>query len=77
MSTDVSANGSGSDQPRRRPSWYVPPKPIPEEYDGPSGRDLLVQLADLIDPADLPDDLQRNVRAHLDRLLLSDKSHSS
>ena len=74
MSTNASANGADADQPRQRPSWYVPPKPVPDDYDGPSGRELLLQFANLIDPSDLPDELRQDLRTYLDRLLESDRS---
>ena len=53
MSANASANGADADQPRKRPSWYVPLKPIPP--DAPTAEEALLSLRVVTDAEELGD----------------------
>lgn len=62
MPDDASANGTDSEPPRQRPSWYVPLKPLPD--DAPSAEESLLSLQVVTDEEELGD-----AREDIDRFL--------
>ena len=63
MSQDPTANGASASEPRERPSWYVPIKPVP-----PSHHKTLAEVfEETFEPLDLSEETQQELVAYLDQ----------
>ena len=65
MPDDASPNGTDSESSRKRPSWYVPIKPIPD--DGRTVQDALGML-EVVGPDDDLGDAAADIDAYLERI---------
>ena len=65
MTDEANPNGAEANQPRKRPSWYVPIKPLPD--DGRTAQDALRRLQFLDADEDLGD-AAADIDAYLERI---------
>lgn len=65
MADNSATNGAEGTEPRERPSWYVSSQPIPES-DTRTGQEVLLDTFGH-DPPELPDDVQDELLAYLNR----------
>lgn len=72
MSGEMSTNGADSGESRERPDWYIPLKPIPDDYDGPTGIELLLALTE--DMPELSDEMKEETKRYLDQFLVPRES---
>ena len=68
MSDDASNNGTDTGEPRERPSWYVPIKPIPENDHRTTAEVLLETLGD--EPLEMSEEEAAETKAFLDQYLV-------
>ena len=68
MSGETSTNGADSSESRERPDWYIPIKPIPDDYDGPTGIELLIELTEGM--PELSDEMKEETKRFLDQFLV-------
>lgn len=65
MSSEPTANGAKSRDSKQRPDWYIPIVPV--EDDDRTVQDLLRGLQVTIEPDEIPDELQADLKAYLDQ----------
>ena len=65
MSDNPTPNGVDASEPRERPSWYIPIKPIPEDDHRTTQQVLSETWGD--EPLDLSEETQKELVAYLDQ----------
>ena len=68
MADETDVNGTSGAESKERPDWYIPIKPIPEDYEGPTGIELLIELTGNM--PELSDEMKAETKRYLDQFLV-------